>query len=58
MDNNIFEQMMSRYPLDTSNDRRNATYEVMPFVKNAQELNIWSNAYFVQLIPMIKYMEE
>ena len=29
MDNNIFEQMMSRYPLDTSNDRRNATYEVM-----------------------------
>ena len=30
MDNNsIFEQMMSRYPMDTANDRRNATYEVM-----------------------------
>ena len=29
MDNSIFEQMMSRYPMDTANDRRNATYEVM-----------------------------
>ena len=29
MDNSIFEQMMSRYPMGTANDRRNATYEVM-----------------------------
>ena len=27
--NNIFEQMLSRYPMDTVNARRNATYEVL-----------------------------
>ncbi len=29
MSNSIFEQMISRYPQNTANDRRNATYEVM-----------------------------
>ena len=39
-------------------DIRQVKADVMPFVKNPQELNIWSNDYFVQLIPMIKYLEE
>ena len=29
MNDSIFEQMISRYPQNTANDRRNATYEVM-----------------------------
>lgn len=39
-------------------DIRQVKADVTPFVKNPQELNIWSNDYFVQLIPMIKYLEE
>lgn len=39
-------------------DIRQVKTDVMPFVKNPQELSIWSNDYFVQLIPMIKYLEE
>lgn len=29
--------------------------DVLPFVKNPQELDIWSNDYFVQLADMIQY---
>lgn len=29
--------------------------DVFPFVKNAKELDIWSNDYFVQLVDMIKF---
>lgn len=32
MSNNIFERMLSQYPMNTANDRRNATYEVMQHV--------------------------
>ena len=39
-------------------DIRQVKADVMPFVKNPQELNIWSNDYFIQLIPMIKYLDE
>lgn len=31
--------------------------DVMPFVKNPSELNIWSNDYFIQLIEMMKFQE-
>lgn len=30
--------------------------DVMPFVQNPAELNIWSNDYFLQLADRIKYM--
>ncbi len=29
--------------------------DVLPFVKNPNELNIWSNDYFLQLADMIKF---
>ena len=29
--------------------------DVMPFLKNNNELNIWSNDYFLQLTQMIKW---
>ncbi len=29
--------------------------DILPFVKNPQELNIWTNDYFVQLADMIKF---
>lgn len=31
--------------------------DVMPFVKNPRELDIWSNDYFLQLAEMIQYQE-
>lgn len=31
--------------------------DVMPFVKNPSELDIWSNDYFIQLIEMMKFQE-
>jgi predicted nucleotidyltransferase component of viral defense system len=30
--------------------------DVMPFIKDENELNIWSNDYFVQLADMLKYL--
>ena len=32
--------------------------DVLPFVKNPKELDIWSNDYFVQLADMVKFEEE
>lgn len=29
--------------------------DVMPFIKNPKEMDIWSNDYFLQLAKMIKY---
>ena len=29
--------------------------DVIPFVKNVKELDIWSNDYFVQLADMIRF---
>ena len=29
--------------------------DVLPFVKNPKELDIWSNDYFVQLADMVKF---
>lgn len=31
--------------------------DVIPFIKNPSELNIWSNDYFVQLVGMMKFHE-
>jgi hypothetical protein len=41
-----------------SADMGQVTNDVRPFLKNPHDLDIWSNDYFVQLIPMIKYLEE
>ena len=31
--------------------------DVLPFIKNPSELDIWSNDYFVQLVGMMKFQE-
>lgn len=31
--------------------------DVLPFIKNPSELDIWSNDYFVQLVSMVKFKE-
>ncbi len=59
--------MMLRYEIKSDNDRLNAIHEVMqeiemvkrdvtPFIRDDQELEIWSNDYFLQLSSMIKYL--
>jgi predicted nucleotidyltransferase component of viral defense system len=37
-------------------DIRQVKADVLPFVKNSHELDIWSNDYFVQLAGMIRYI--
>jgi len=32
--------------------------DVLPFIKNPAELDIWSNDYFVQLAGMMKFQED
>jgi hypothetical protein len=56
MKNDIFDNMLSHYDLTTEQHRRNALFvkeDVMPFVRNPKELDIWSNDYFVQLAGMV-----
>ena len=36
-------------------DIRQAKADVMPFVRNPHDLDIWSNDYFLQLAGMVKY---
>ena len=36
-------------------DIKQVKEDVLPFVRNPQELDIWSNDYFVQLAEMVKY---
>ncbi len=36
-------------------DIRQVKTDVLPFVKNPKELDIWSNDYFLQLTDMIKF---
>lgn len=36
-------------------DIRQVKADVLPFVQNPRELDIWSNDYFVQLAGMIHY---
>ncbi|MCR5658430.1 MAG: nucleotidyl transferase AbiEii/AbiGii toxin family protein [Bacteroidales bacterium] len=38
-------------------DIRQVKADVMPFVKNPRELDIWSNDYFLQLASLIQYLE-
>lgn len=40
----------------SSTDINMVKRDVEPFIKNPQELEIWSNDYFMQLAEMIKYM--
>jgi len=41
----------------SSADMRQVNADVLPFVKNPKELEIWSNDYFLQLADMIKFEE-
>ena len=39
----------------SSTDIRQVKADVMPFVRNPHDLDIWSNDYFLQLAGMVKY---
>jgi hypothetical protein len=50
----IFKQMLKERILKTNiNDVKN---DVRPFLRNPQELNIWSTDYFLQLADMMKVL--
>lgn len=36
-------------------DIRQVKADVMPFVRNPHDLDIWSNDYFLQLAGMVRY---
>ena len=39
----------------STTDIRQVKADVMPFVRNPHDLDIWSNDYFLQLAGMVKY---
>jgi hypothetical protein len=39
----------------TTTDIKMVKRDVLPFIKNSDELEIWSNDYFLQLADMIKF---
>jgi hypothetical protein len=39
----------------TDTDIKHVKEDVLPFIENARELDIWSNEYFLQLINMIVF---
>ena len=57
--------MLQGYPMDTDQQRRRLAStdinmvkrDIMPFIQNPAELDIWSNDYFLQLADRIKYRQ-
>lgn len=54
IDRELFQAMLKERLSQT--DIRQVKADVLPFVKNSHELDIWSNDYFVQLAGMIRYI--
>lgn len=54
IDREQFQAMLKERLSQT--DIRQVKADVLPFVKNSLELDIWSNDYFVQLAGMIRYI--
>ena len=46
------EKLLERF---ATADIKQVKADVLPFVRNPKELDIWSNDYFVQLAGMVKY---
>ena len=40
-----------------SSDIKQVKADVLPFLKNPKELDIWSNDYFLQMMNLIKFEE-
>lgn len=57
----IFDQMLGRYDIKTAQEKLGTAdinmvkRDIMPFIQNPSELDIWSNEYFLQLADRIKY---
>ena len=51
--NEIFNQMLSTYELTA--DINQVKADVLPFIRNQKELEIWSNDYFLQLAKMVRF---
>lgn len=52
----VFIQLLKQKFVSTNIERVKA--DVLPFIKNPQELHIWSNDYFLQLADMIVFKED
>lgn len=50
----IFDSMLSAYEIRTA-DIEQVKQDVRPFLRNAEDLDIWSNDYFLQLATMIRF---
>ena len=63
MSNEIYNSMLQGYPMDTDLQRRRLAStdiniikaDVVPFIRQPKELDIWSNDYFLQLANMIRF---
>ena len=53
--NEIFEQMLQQHSVAGETDIASVKADVLPYVINKHELDIWSNDYFIQLADMIVY---
>jgi hypothetical protein len=53
MSRELFIEKLKERLADT--DINLARQDVLPFIKNPEELEIWSNDYFIQLAEMIKF---
>ena len=53
--NSFFEKLKERL---SSADINQVKADVLPFVRNTRELDIWSNDYFLKLADMIKFEED
>lgn len=53
MSRELFIEKLKERLVDT--DINLARQDVLPFIKNPEELEIWSNDYFIQLAEMIKF---
>ena len=49
------EKLIERF---STTDIKQVKEDVLPFVRNPKELDIWSNDYFVQLVGMMRYDHE
>lgn len=54
--NEIYHQMMAKLNNRLSAaDINQVKADVLPFVRNPKELDIWSNDYFLQLAQLIRF---
>ncbi len=56
MDKEVFTKLLKERL--SSTDINMVKRDVLPFIQNPQELDIWSNEYFFQLADRVKFLQE